>query len=45
MMKKIIHTVADGGGELGVHLYPLPISDKKTFVCKIHFEKGLGTVT
>ena len=22
-MKKIIQTVADGGGELGVHMYPL----------------------
>ena len=23
VMKKIIQTVADGGGELGVHMYPL----------------------
>lgn len=23
MMKKIIQTVADGGGELDVHMYPL----------------------
>ena len=25
VMKKIIQTVADGGGELGVHMYPLRI--------------------
>ena len=24
-MKKIIQTVADGGGELGVHMYPLSV--------------------
>ena len=24
VMKKIIETVAEGGGELGVHMYPLP---------------------
>ena len=26
-MKKIIQTVADGGGELGVHMYPLKNRD------------------
>lgn len=25
-MKKIIETVAEGGGELGVHMYPLMMS-------------------
>ena len=25
VMKKIIQTVADGGGELGVHMYPLNV--------------------
>ena len=26
VMKKIIQTVADGGGELGVHMYPLSLN-------------------
>lgn len=25
MMKKIIETVAEGGGELGVHMYPFSL--------------------
>ena len=29
VMKKIIETVADGGGELGVHMYPLVLQKVK----------------
>lgn len=31
VMKKIIETVAEGGGELGVHMYPFTLS---TFYCE-----------
>lgn len=32
VMKKIIQTVADGGGELGVHMYPLKNRDMVVIV-------------
>ena len=31
VMKKIIQTVADGGGELGVHMYPLSARNRLHF--------------
>ena len=27
VMKKIVETVAEGGGEVGVHSYPIPSAD------------------
>lgn len=45
MMKKIIETVAEGGGELGVHMYPFvsrrfDVSAFLFFFFKPHFCVG-----
>lgn len=43
MMKKIIETVAEGGGELGVHMYPFSLLHaicKDFFQCKELLLKG-----
>ena len=44
-MKKIIQTVADGGGELGVHMYPLKKSgcsaDYVVLFVQVGFSKSI----
>lgn len=43
VMKKIIETVAEGGGELGVHMYPFSLLHaicKDFFQCKELLLKG-----
>lgn len=44
VMKKIIETVAEGGGELGVHMYPFHLFplDGKWIVFR-DFEKRIST--
>ena len=37
-MKKIIETVAEGGGELGVHMYPCMIS---LYICLLLIIYGI----
>lgn len=38
VMKKIIETVAEGGGELGVHMYPLVLETVRNFTFTLlHF--------
>lgn len=40
VMKKIIETVAEGGGELGVHMYPFHPSNK-SLQCKEILKKRM----